>query len=198
VIVAGGSTCLGPVTLTRAIEVLHIRESSTWYSKWYSKSYWSIVEQLPIALYQPVPLIIKDELFIAEGFNKSQNTCIVFTAPLSKLMESNNTGSAQVWGKLYMPYPSLSINHYQGRLITFGGCYRCEKLNCNPGMLTTTPLIHIYNPNTTSWDCVGKIPYEYYLWRSVHLTENKILFVGGLTGDCNDTLKVCLLLTITS
>ena len=53
VIVAGGVTCLDSLTLTRAVEVLHIRGNS-----WYLKSHWSVVEQLPIALYQSVPLII--------------------------------------------------------------------------------------------------------------------------------------------
>ena len=40
-IVAGGATCWDPFTLTRAVEVLHIREHGL-----FTKSYWSVVEQL--------------------------------------------------------------------------------------------------------------------------------------------------------
>ena len=186
VIVSGGVTRLDSLTLTRAVEVLHVK---------YLKSYWIVVEQLPIALYQSVPFIINDVLFIAEGFDKLQNTPYVFMVPLQKLMESSNDpNSPQVWEKLFdMPYASMSINHYQGRLVTFGGCYRSRFAHHN---FTTTPLIHLYNPDTTSWDCVGKIEHSYYLWKSVHLTENKILFVGGLTSDCVDPVTTCTLLTI--
>ena len=185
VIVSGGVTHLDSLTLTRAVEILHIKQL---------KSHWSVVEQLPIALYQSVSFIINYVLFIVGGFDKLQNTPYVFTVPLQKLMESSNDTifSPQVWEKLFdMPYVSMSINHYQGRLVTFGGCYRFARHN-----FTTTPLIHLYNPDTTSWDCVGKIRHLYYLWKSVHLTENKILFVGGLTSDGIDTVTTCTLLTI--
>ena len=55
VIVSGGVTHLDSLTLTRAVEVLHIK---------HLKSYWIVVEQLPIALYQLVPFIINDVLYI--------------------------------------------------------------------------------------------------------------------------------------
>ena len=40
VIVAGGVTCIKPVTITRAVEVLHINDNNL------HDSYWSVVEQL--------------------------------------------------------------------------------------------------------------------------------------------------------
>ena len=64
------------------------------------------------------------------------------------------------------------------------------------------PLIHIYNPDTKTWDCVGDIPIGYYLGMSVHIRENKILFIGGITGTHDtskddDIMTTCLILTLT-
>ena len=53
VIVAGGITCWDPWTLTRAVEVLHIKEPG-----WFTKSHWSVVEQLPHVVYMAIPLIV--------------------------------------------------------------------------------------------------------------------------------------------
>lgn len=66
VIVAGGVICWDPWTMTRAVEVLHIKECSL-----LTKSYWSVVEQLPHAIYSTVPLIINNELYIAVGSDKN-------------------------------------------------------------------------------------------------------------------------------
>ena len=60
VIVAGGVTCIEPVTTTREVEVLHINDNNL------HDSYWSVVEQLPLVVYQPIPLIVNDKLYIAE------------------------------------------------------------------------------------------------------------------------------------
>ena len=64
----------------------------------------------------------------------------------------------------------------------------------------SVPLIHIYNEYTNTWDCVGEMPYEYSLGRSVHLSDNKVLFIGGLTGTYSDykdddIVTTCLMLT---
>ena len=88
-----------------------------------------------------------------------------------------------MWYKLPdMPYSTYSINHYQGRLITFGGGHRVDQPETDKPVYQSVPLMHIYNPNTHTWDCVGDIPYGYSLGRSVHINDNKILFIGGLTG----------------
>ena len=65
----------------------------------------------------------------------------------------------------------------------------------------SVPLIHIYNPYTNTWDYVGEIPYEYLLGRSVHIRDNKILFIGGLTGTYSgvkddNIMRTCLILTL--
>ena len=65
------------------------------------------------------------------------------------------------------------------------------------------PLIHIYNPDTKT--CMGlcwRYPYRIYLCMSVHIRENKILFIGGLTGIHNtgkndDIMTTCSILTLT-
>ena len=201
VIVAGGVTCKDPWTMTRAVEVLHIKERSL-----FTKSHWSVVEQLPHVECLAIPLLVNDQLYIAVGCDKKTdvNTCNIVTASLPELLQSSNknTSSGQVWNKLPdMPYSSLSINHYQGRLITFGGIHRVEQPNIDKLAYQSVPLIHIYNPYTNTWDCVGEIPNEYLLGKSVHIRDNKVFFIGGFTGTYNatnddDIMKTCLILTL--
>ena len=205
VIVAGGIASLSPDTITRAVEVLHINDNNL------HESYWSVVDQLPHAMFEATPLIIDDKLYITMGLDNTTidvNVCNV-VASLPELLQSsnNNSSSSQVWSKLPdMPYSSPSINYYQGRLITFTGGYKIEQTDEDiqggiPWKLVS--LIHIYNTFTKIWDCVGNVPYGYLLNRSVHLTENKILFVGGGTGtnivaDSDvDAVTTCVILTLT-
>ena len=201
VIVAGGVTCRDPWTMTRAVEVLHIKEHT-----WLTKSHWSVVEQLPHVVRMAIPLIVNDKLYITAGYNKKigANTCNVVTASLPQLLQSRNknTRSGQVWNKLAdIPYSSFSINHYQGHLITFSGGHLVEQPDIDKPAYQSVPLIHTYNPYTDTWDCVGEIPYEYLLRRSVHIRDNKILFIGGLTGTCHtanndDIITTCSMLTL--
>ena len=126
VVVAGGVTCWDPYTITRAVEVLHINDNNL------HDSYWNVVEQLPLVVYEAVPLIVNDKLYIAAGTDTStgHTTCNVVTASLPELLQSsnNNTSSGQVWSKLPdTPYSSHSINHYQGHLITFTGAHKVER-----------------------------------------------------------------------
>ena len=71
VIVVGGVTCWNPWTITRAVEVLHIRE----HSGWLTKSHWSVVEQLPLVVYDAIPLIFDDKLCIALGSDNKIRRC---------------------------------------------------------------------------------------------------------------------------
>ena len=201
VIVAGGVTCNDPVAITRAVEVLHINDNNL------HDSYWSVVEQLPLVVLEAIPLIVNDKLCMAVGYEQLgvYSTCNVVTASLPELLQSsnNNTSSSQVWSKLPdMPYSSHSINHYQGHLITFTGGHKVELPDEDKPVMELVPLIHIYNPDTKTWDCVGDITHGYYLGMSVHIRENKILFIGGLTGTHNtniddDIMTTCSILTIT-
>jgi len=201
VIVAGGLICWDSLTLTRAVEVLHIKEDG-----WFTKSYWSVVEQLPHIVCMAIPLIVNDKIYLAVGYNDGDHgsTCNVVTASLPELLQSSNknTSSSQVWYKLPdMPYSSQSINHYQGHLITFGGDYKTEQPDKENTVYQSVPLIHIFNNYTNTWDCVGEIPCEYLIGRSVHIRDNKILFIGGLTGTHDpekddDIVTTCLMLTL--
>ena len=201
VIVAGGITCWDPFTLTRSVEVLHINDNNL------HDSYWSVVEQLPHVVRDAIPLIVNDKLYITQGHDTfcSPSTCNVVTASLPELLQSsnNNTSSSQGWSKLPdMPYSSYSINHYQGHLITFTGDQEVEIPDEDKPVFELVPLIHIYNPDTKTWDCVGDIPIGYYLGMSVHIRENKILFIGGVSGthDTNkddDIMTTCSILTLT-
>ena len=200
VIVAGGVTCWDPWTMTGAVEVLHIKEHL------FAKPHWSVVKQLTHIVRNAVPLIVNDKLYITVGYDKAYgaSTCNVVTASLPELLQSSNknTNSNQVWYKLPdIPYPSLSINHYQGCLITFGQVYLVEQPDTGKAVYTSVPLIHIYNLNTDTWDCVGEIPHGYLLGCSVHIRKNKILFIGGLTGTYHtnkddDLITTCTILTL--
>ena len=198
VIVVGGVTCWNPWTVTGMVEVLHISEHNS-----ISKSHWSAVEPLPYVVYEVIPLIVGDNLYIAWGYDDDrESTCNIVTASLPKLLQSNiqKASSSKVWNKLPdMPYSSESINHYQGHLITFTGDRKVEKPG--KGKWEQISLIHIYNPNTKSWDHVGEAPYNYVMRKSVHIGENKLLFIGGLTGthiitNTDNMLTTCSLLTI--
>ena len=201
VIVAGGVTCFDPFTVTRSVEVLHINDNNL------HDSYWSMVEQLPHVVRNAVPLVVNDKLYITVGFDTFPgcSTCNVVTASLPELLQSsnNNTSSSQVWCRLPdMPYSSYSINHYRGHLITFTGGQEIEQPDEDEPVMKLVPLIHIYNPDTKTWDCVGDIPIGYYLGMSIHIRENKILFIGGVTGthDSNkddDIMTACSILTLT-
>ena len=201
VIVAGGITCVNPLTMTRAVEVLHIKQHSL-----FSKSHWSIVEHLPHVIYGASPLIISNELYIIVGSDKNSgvSTCNIVTASLPELLQSSNknTSSGQVWNKLPdMPYISFSTSHYQGHLITFSGAHRIEQPGKDKPVHKSVPLIHTYNPSINTWDCVGEIPYEYLLGKAIHIRGDKIFFIGGMTGTCHidnsdDMITTCLMLTL--
>ena len=200
VIVAGG---IDHYTITRSVEVLHIDNNL-------HDSYWSVVEQLPHVVYEAIPLIVNDKLYITQGYDTrpespDPTTCNIVTASLPELLQSsnNNTSSSQVWSKLPdMPYSARSINHYQGHLITFTGDHGVERPDEDKPVYEVVPLIHIYNPDTKTWDYVEDIPIGYVLCMSVHIRENKILFIGGITGTLitnkdDDLITTCSILTLT-
>ena len=208
VIVLGGVTrwndTTGRGTNTKTVEVLHINDSHL------PDSYWSVVKQLPHPLNRMVTFIAENNLYVAHGYDSDGSTETVVTASMRELLQSNNanTRSDQVWKKLPdMPYSSGSINHYQGHLIMFSGDHQVRPLR---NLFTqkrnlpwkAVPLIHIYNPSTQSWDYVGQSPYEYLLGMSVHLSDNKFLFLGGITGTYNQNdeknlVTTCTILTLT-
>ena len=73
VIVAGGVIRSDPNILTRVVEVLHIKE----HNDWFSKSNWSVVEALPLSVYEAVPLIVNDKLYITVGYGTSTITLVL-------------------------------------------------------------------------------------------------------------------------
>ena len=197
VIVAGGITCRNPFTMTGVVEVLHVDKRG--------ESYWTEVEQLPHVAYELVPIIIDDDLYIGVGFNDDGSTCDIVTTSLPELLQNGvrKTRSSRLWSKMPdMPYSSWSLDQYQGRLIIFTGDHRVEQPGQSKWTWELIPQIHLYNPGTKSWDHVGEVPYNYLMGRSVHIRENKILFISGLTGTHavgkgDDMLTGCVVLTLT-
>ena len=200
VIVAGGVTCWYTWTMTKSVEVLHIKEHTQFIT-----SYWSVVDQLPHVVCEAIPLIVNDKLYLAVGYDTdSPSTCNIVTASLPELLQSSNknTSNGKVWNKLPdMPYSSQCINHYKSRLITFGGAYKVEQPDKDKPVYEHSPLIHIYNASTKTWDCVGDIPHGHLLGRSVHIRENNFFFIGGVIGTYDlkkddNMLTTCLMLTL--
>ena len=199
VIVTGGVTCVNPRTLTGTVEVLH-------FGGWFAKSHWTVVEQLPYVAYEALSLVTDDQLYIAEGFDDSGgSTCNIVTASLSELLQSSakKTRSGEVWNKLPdMPYSPWSITHYQGRLIIFNGDRMVRKSGKHKSACELIQQSYLYNRNTKSWDYIGDDFHNYKLGKAVHLRENKIFFVGGITGTFSadvedDLVTTCSILTIT-
>ena len=197
VIVAGGVMCTNPWRSTAAVEVLHIRD----YSSWFSKSYWSVVEQLPLVVYEAIPLTIADNLYIAVGYDDDHgSTCNIVTASLPELLQSSDKKTGSVWKRLPdMPYSSCSISHYQGRFIIFNGEHKVEQSGMKKLAYELVQMCYLYNPNTNSWDYVGDDFHDYELGRSINVGENKIFFIGGLTSTfgTTDMVRSCTLLTLT-
>ena len=183
VIAAGGVTQWDPWTLTRVVEVLHIDDRSL------SDLQWSTVEQLPYFIYGAIPLLCNDDLYISSFFDYSNlqdnNTLTIFTVSVPQLLKSTQTDTVtnSVWKKMPdVPYSSYSLICYQGRLITFTGFHLVEEPIRHMPILKLAPMIYMYNPNTLSWDCIGLVPCQYLLGRAVYIGDNKILFMGGMTG----------------
>ena len=179
------------------MEVLHI-------SSRLSESYWSVVEQLPHVVYEAVPLIFDDKLYVAMGYDDDcESTCSIVTAWLPELLQNSITKTAQVWKKLPdMPYSSCSISHYQGHLIIFSGDRKVEQSGISQSAWKLVQLRYLYNPHIKSWDYVGDDFHDYELGRSIHVGENKIFFMGGLTGTFtvgkeDDMVKTCSVVTLT-
>ena len=196
VIVAGGNTCRYRMRSTGAVEVLHITEQSTG-----SMSYWSVVERLPHIVYEAVPLIIDDTLYIVSGYDDGQSTCNIVTASLPELLQSSDKKTGYVWHKLPdMPYSSWSIFYYLGRLIFLNGDHLVEQSGVSKPVWKLAQQSYLYNPNTKSWDYVGDDLHDYKLGKSIHIGENKIFFIGGETGAFmhgkDDLVKSCSLLTL--
>ena len=197
VIVAGGVSCWNPRLMTGVVEVLHIKEQTSLFSK----SQWSIVQQLPHVVCEAVPLIIDDKLYIVSGYdNDGESTRNIVTASLPELLQSSDKKTSNVWHKLPdMPYTSWSIIHYQGRLIILNGDHMVEQSGVSKSVWKLAQQSYLYNPNTKSWDYVGDDLHDYKLGKSVCIGENKIFFVGGITGTFDhckdDEVKTCSLLT---
>ena len=196
VVVAGGITCsTSLMTLTTAVEVLHIGNRN---------SYWSAVQGLPITTFEAIPVIIDERLYIAVGHGEDgRSQCKIVTASLPDLLQSSKNNNTEVWSRLPdMPYSSPSISHYQGHLIAFSGDHVIEQTDEDISVWKSVSQIHIYNPGTKLWDCVGEVSYNYTSGMLAQLSEDKILFIGGLTGthvtsNVADLVTTCWTITIT-
>ena len=63
---------------------------------------------------------------------------------------------------------------YQSLLWIFNGDYMVEQPDEDKPIWELLSLIHVYNPDTQSWDYVGDVPHDYYLGRSVKLERTSL------------------------
>ena len=75
-----------------------------------------------------------------------------------------------------------------------------EQSGVNKSVWKLAQQSYLYNPNTKSWDYVGDDLHDYRLGISVHIGDNKILFIGGDIGAFDhgkdDMVKTCSILTL--
>ena len=96
VIVAGGIKWSNLLSLTAAVEVLHISDNPC-------DSYWSVLQYLPVETFGSVPMITNKRLYLAAGYNEYfVSMHIVLTAFLPDLLEAMNDERHlnQVWNRL--------------------------------------------------------------------------------------------------
>ena len=142
----------------------------------------------PMCLYEAIPLIIDDSIYIAAGNDRKKggySTCSVVSASLSHLLQGSDTTDhpgGQVWKKIPdMPYCLYAINHYGDYLITFIGDCMVELPDEDNAVWKLISLQPRYRQLGLCRQCHSWI-FLGYIARSIHLSPNKIFFVGGLTG----------------
>ena len=200
VIVAGGIINQQPETSTKEIEVLSLNDLQ-----------WIRVEPLPHVVHGAIPLIIENSVYYAVGYddqvrvnNRLDSTCNIVKAYIPDLLGNNNAtiNNGSVWKKLTdMPYSSWSFNYYKNNLIAFTGNSAVQPSENSKLTCQNVPLIYIYNPSTNLWDCVDDLngsTIDHYLGCSIHVNENTILFLGGISGRherVEDFVDSCYTLT---
>ena len=199
VIVAGGIINMETEISTKEVEVLSLT-----HLQWYR------VEPLPHVVHGAIPLIIENSVYYAVGYDdqvyvnkRLDSTCNIVKAYIPDLVGNNasiNNGS--VWKKLTdMPYSSWSFNYYKNNLIAFTGDSIVQPSENSNLTCQNVPLIYIYNPSTYLWDCVDDLngsTIDHYLGCSIHINENTILFLGGISGRherVEDFVDSCYTLT---
>ena len=141
---------------------------------------WSAAAHLPEPKNVASATISGDNIYIIGGQNKNgKETNTAYTCSLKSLIKSStdprysNTQPAYVvWNRIAdCPVMLSTCVTLQGRLLIVGG----KALNN-----AITSLVHIYNPNTNSWEVVGQTLAARYLSLAAVVNGNQLVVVGGV------------------
>ena len=152
---------------------------------------WSAATHLPEPKNIASATIIGDNIYIIGGQNvNGKETNIAYMCSLKRLIKSSSdlqhyNSQAIVWNRIAdCPVMLSTCVSLQGQLLTVGG-----KASVNN---TITSAVHMYNPNTNSWEIVNQTPTARYLPLAAVVNDNQLVVVGGVTdgGAMTDFIEV--------
>ena len=141
---------------------------------------WSAAAHLPEPKNVASATISGGNIYIIGGQNMNgKETNTAYTCSLKALIKSStnprysNTQQVNVVWNRIADYPVMlsTCVTLQGRLLTVGG----KALNN-----TITSLVHMYNPNTNSWEVVSQTLAARYLPLAAVVNGNQLVVVGGV------------------
>ena len=156
---------------------------------------WSAAAHLPEPKNVASATISGDKIYIIGGQNKNgKETNTAYTCSLKSLIKTDTDPQysnialpqANVWKRVAdCPVMLSTCVSLQGRLLTVGG----KALNN-----TITSAVHMYNPNTDSWEIVSQTPTARYLPLAAAVNDNQLLVVGGVAdgGAITDFVEMAL------
>ena len=149
---------------------------------------WSTANSLPHPLRQATATLCGDQVYMLGGFNESAASKLVFTCPLTALLQScqskygslgaqtktlSLTSGPNVWHQLAdTPVFFSMCASLHGRLLAVGGRDSDKKL---------TSAIHTYNTTTNSWEIVSHMTTPQMQCLVAVLPRYELMVVGGFT-----------------
>ena len=152
---------------------------------------WSAATHLPEPKNIASATIIGDNIYIIGGQNvNGKETNTAYMCSLKRLIKSSSdlqqyNSQAIAWNRIADCPVMLSMCvSLQGQLRTVGG-----KASVNN---TIASAVHMYNPNTNSWETVSQTPTARYLPLAAVVNDNQLVVVGGVAegGAMTDFIEI--------
>ena len=171
VLIVAGGTGRGETVLS-TVEVFKL-ESYQWVS----------VADLPFPMKFASAAFCGDHIFILSGSDKDGNPVkSVYMSPLSTLLSSHSTAfhvtddREYVWTKAAsLPVTCSTAVSFHNHLLALGGE---DSTNILP-----SSAIHLYDPNSDSWEVIGHMSTARSSCLAAVLSENTLMVVGGITAE---------------
>ena len=145
---------------------------------------WSTAAHLPQSVWHAPGAVCGDHVYILSLERRSKS---MYTCPVSALIQScKSRPTADVWNKVAAPPVTYTTCvSILGRLLTIGG----RDSNNKP-----TTAVHMYNPDSDSWEVVSHMATSRYFCCAAVLPNNQLMVVGGETSTggpfCSETDSV--------